>query len=99
LTLEAIVTTATLRPVGGSTVVAIPPALLVQLGLSARSVVTLRVENGALVIEPARARPTLDDLLAQCDLSAPFNTDEQASIVAKAAWEWTRSPTLAIHVS
>jgi antitoxin ChpS len=72
------VTTATLRPVGGSTVLAIPPALLAQLGLSARSVVTLRVENGALVIEPSRARPTLDELLAQCDASAPLSAEDHA---------------------
>ena len=71
-------TTATLRHVGGSTVVAIPPALLAQLGLGARSVVSLRVENGALVIEAARQRPTLDELLAQCDPSGPMSADEQA---------------------
>jgi antitoxin ChpS len=69
-------TTATLRPVGGSTVLAIPPALLSQLGLGARSVVSIRVENGALVIEPARSRPTLDELLAQCDPAAPLSDDE-----------------------
>jgi antitoxin ChpS len=70
-------TTATLRPVGGSTVVAIPPVLLAQLGLGPRSVVSLRVHNGALVIEPARQRPTLDELMAQCDPSRPMSDDER----------------------
>jgi antitoxin ChpS len=71
-------TKATLRSVGGSTVVAIPPAILQQLGLSARSVVQLSVENGTLVIAPAIHRPKLDDLLAQCNLDAPFTADEGA---------------------
>jgi antitoxin ChpS len=71
-------TKATLRPVGGSTVVAIPPAILQQLGLGARSVVQLSVENGTLIIAPAIQRPNLDDLLAQCNLHAPVTADEKA---------------------
>jgi antitoxin ChpS len=78
-------TKATLRPVGGSTVVAIPPAMLQQLGLGARSTVQLSIENGTLVIAPTVHRPNLDDLLAQCDPTAPLNADERA---------WLRSAPL-----
>ena len=60
---------ATLRQVGGSVMVAIPPALLEQLNLSARSIVGIAVEHGRIVLEPKSRRPrwTLDELLAQCE--------------------------------
>ena len=64
---------ATLRQVGGSVMVAIPPVLLEQLNLSARSTVGIAVEQGRIVLEPKSRRPrwTLDELLAQCDSVAP----------------------------
>ena len=72
--------TAKLRAVGGSTVVAIPPALLAELGLSAKSSVEMRVEKGSLVIEPSprkRPRYTLEELMAGCDLTQPFSEEER----------------------
>ena len=64
---------AKLRQVGGSTVVAIPPALLKQLGLGADSRVSVTVERDRLVIRPeARPRYSLAQLMSQCDLTAPM---------------------------
>ena len=63
---------AKLRQVGGSTVVAIPPALLEQLGLKADARVTVSIESDQLVIRPqTRPRYSLAELMAQCDLKAP----------------------------
>lgn len=63
--------TTSLRKVGGSVMLAVPPALLDVLGLSAGARVGLAVENGRLMVEPeARPRYTLEELLAQCDASA-----------------------------
>lgn len=55
-----------LRKVGGSVMLAVPPALLDLLHLAAGARVSLAVENGCLVVEP-QVRPayTLDALLAE----------------------------------
>ena len=64
---------AKLRQVGGSTVVAIPPALLKQLKLAVDSRVTVSVEKDQLVIKPeARPRYSLAQIMGQCDLTAPL---------------------------
>ncbi len=75
-----------LRKIGGSTVVAIPPHVLEALALTAGSEVTVDVDHGRVVLSPAakRTKPTLADLLAQCDLSVPYTPAEQAEIDA---WE------------
>ncbi|MCM5554167.1 AbrB/MazE/SpoVT family DNA-binding domain-containing protein [Pleomorphomonas sp. NRK KF1] len=63
--------TTNLRKVGGSIMLAVPPALLDVLQLSAGAKVGLAVDNGRLVVEPkARPRYALDELLAQCDPAA-----------------------------
>ena len=47
--------------------VAIPPSLLEELGLSSDAAVGLSVKGGRLIVDPKeRRRYTLDDLLAQC---------------------------------
>lgn len=70
--------TANLRKVGGSVMVAVPPALLDVLHLSAGATVAMAVDNGRLVIEPqARPRYTLEELLAQCDGSADVSSEDQ----------------------
>ena len=56
-------TTATLRTLGGSIVLAIPPSLLESLQLKAGSTVDIRLENNYLTLKPARKRYTLDELL------------------------------------
>ena len=70
--------TTSLRKVGGSVMLAVPPAILDLLQLEAGSSVGLAVANGRLVIEPmTRPRYTLDELLAQCDAAAPINTQDR----------------------
>jgi antitoxin ChpS len=68
--------TTNLRKVGGSTMLAIPPAILELLHVQAGATVNLNIENGRLVVRPqSKTRYTLDELLAQCDPAAPV-TDE-----------------------
>ncbi|PTE19510.1 antitoxin [Cereibacter changlensis JA139] len=59
--------TTKLRKVGGSVMMAVPPALLDLLHIGAGAKVGLAVDNGRLVVDPQpRPRYTLDELLAQC---------------------------------
>lgn len=71
--------TTNLRKVGGSVMLAVPPAILDLLQLSAGARVGLAVDNGRLVVEPhGRRRYTLEELLAQCDASAePADEDRR----------------------
>ena len=79
-------TKATLRALGGSTVVVIPPAFLCQLGLAAKSTVDVEIRDGQLIIAPAK-RPhyTLEGLMAQCDLTQPETAAER---------EWLDAPAV-----
>lgn len=62
----------TLRKVGGSVMLAVPPALLDILHLQPGAVVGIAVERGRIVVEPRqRHRYTLKELLAKCDPKAP----------------------------
>ena len=56
---------------------AVPPALLDLLQLSAGATVGLAIDHGCLVVNP-RPRPsyTLDELLAQCDPIATATTED-----------------------
>jgi antitoxin ChpS len=70
--------TTNLRKVGGSVMLAVPPALLDVLQLSPGAKVGLTVDNGRLVVEPkVGPRYTLEELLAQCDASAELTTEER----------------------
>lgn len=63
--------TTSLRKVGGSIMLAVPPALLDILHLRPGVKVGIAIESGRLVVEPQqRPRYTLDELLAQCDPKA-----------------------------
>ncbi len=63
--------TTNLRKVGGSIMLAVPPALLDVLQLQPGAKVGIAVESGRLIVEPRqRPRYTLDELLAQCDPKA-----------------------------
>lgn len=65
-----------LRKVGGSIMLAVPPALLNILQLRAGATVGIAVDNGRLVVDPQpRPHYTLEELLAQCDGTAE-STDE-----------------------
>ena len=69
--------TARLRNVGGSVMLAVPPAILKMAQLYSGATVSIAVENGRLIVEPETGkRYTLSELLAQCDSSAPVPTDD-----------------------
>ncbi|CCG09133.1 AbrB/MazE/SpoVT family DNA-binding domain-containing protein [Pararhodospirillum photometricum] len=78
--------TTNLRKVGGSVMLAVPPALLDVLNLSAGGKVGLSVENGRLVVEPkVRRRYTMAELLAASDYSQPQTAEDR---------EWGESPAV-----
>ncbi len=73
-----------LRKVGGSVMLAVPPAVLDLLHLKAGAAVGVGVDGGRLVVEPRpRARYSLDELLLQCDASAPLSAEEQEWLSAR----------------
>ena len=58
----------------------IPQALARALGLAAGGRMGVSVEEGKLIAEPAskpRPRFALEDLLAQCDPSAPLSAEDE----------------------
>ena len=76
--------TTNLRKVGGSVMLALPPAILDQLHLKAGATVGLAVQGDSLVLKPhPKPRYTLDELLAKCDYSQPRTPEEQ---------EWLEAP-------
>lgn len=76
--------TTNLRKVGGSVMLAVPPAILEVLHLQAGATVALAVDDGRLVIEPKpRPRYTLAELLAASDYSEPLPPEER---------EWVDAP-------
>ena len=78
--------TTNLRKVGGSVMLAVPPALLEVLHLTAGAKVGVIVDNGRLVIEPQpRPRYTLAELLEQCDVSAEISDEDR---------DWLDSPAV-----
>ena len=67
----------TLRQVGGSVMLAIPPALLETLPLQPGTKVGVAIEGGRLVVEPRqRPRYTLEEVLAQCNPKAPRTSED-----------------------
>jgi len=63
--------TTNLRKVGGSVMLAVPPALLSVLQLHPGAKVGIAIESGCLVVQPRQhPRYTLGELLAQCDPKA-----------------------------
>ena len=71
--------TTNLRKVGGSVMLAVPPAILDMLQLSAGAAVGMAVDHGRLVVEPAqRPRYRLDELLAACDGNATVESGDRA---------------------
>ena len=76
--------TTNLRKVGGSVMLAVPPALLDILHLQPGAKVGIAVESGRLVVElRQRRRYTLDELLAQCDPKASRAKEEQEWLDSK----------------
>jgi len=78
--------TTNLRKVGGSVMLAVPPAILDLLHLQAGTTVGLSVDHGRLVVEPQpRRRYTLAELLAASDYSEPQPLEER---------EWVDAPAV-----
>jgi len=78
--------TTRLKKVGGSIMLAVPPAVLKTLGLSTDSEVGMTIDNGCLIIEPQkRPRYSLDELLAQCDPHAEMSDEDR---------EWIDTPAV-----
>lgn len=78
--------TTNLRKVGGSVMLAVPPAILDLLHLKAGATVGVAVDGGRLVVEPSpRPRYTLAELLAASDYSQPLPLEER---------EWVDSPAV-----
>ena len=68
-----------LRRVGGSVMLAVPPALLDLLNLGSGAKVDIGIEDGRLVVAPrARPRYTLDELLAQCQEEFVISADDRS---------------------
>jgi antitoxin ChpS len=75
--------TTNLRKVGGSVMLAVPPAILDQLGLKAGSTVGLAVEGERLILQPkSKPRYTLEELLAGSDYSQPMSAEDREWIDA-----------------
>ena len=67
-----------LRKVGGSVMLAIPPALLDILRLQPGAQVGIAIESGRLVVEQRqRPRYTMDELLAQCNPKAARTREDR----------------------
>lgn len=78
--------TTNLRKVGGSVMLAVPPALLEQLHLQAGATVGIAVSDGQLVIFPKpKPRYTLAELLAASDYSQSQPPEER---------EWIDAPSV-----
>jgi antitoxin ChpS len=76
--------TTNLRKIGGSVMLAVPPALLDILRLQPGAKVGIAVESGRLIVEPRqRRRYTLDQLLAQCNPKARRSKQEQEWLDSK----------------
>lgn len=70
--------TTNLRKVGGSVMMAVPPALLDILGLRPGNKVGMGIERGRLIVEVRKQpRYTLEELLAQCHPKAARTKEER----------------------
>jgi antitoxin ChpS len=70
-----------LRRAGGSLTLTIPKVFARELGLAEGGKVGVSVAEGKLIADPAaerRPRYTLEELLAQCDPSAPRSEEDEA---------------------
>lgn len=78
--------TTNLRKVGGSIMLAVPPAILDLLHLEVGATVGLEVDGGRLVVDPnVKHRYTLTELLEASDYSQPQPAEEREWIDAPSA--------------
>jgi antitoxin ChpS len=77
---------AKLRKVGGSIMLAVPPALLDILRLRPGARVGIAVHGGRLVVEPdPRPRYSMTELLAQCNPKSPRRKQDREWLDGKPA--------------
>ena len=78
--------TTSLRKVGGSVMLAVPPAIPELLKMQAGTAVGVSISGDCLVVT-AQPRPqyALEDLLAQSDYDAPLSAEDR---------EWLDAPSL-----
>jgi antitoxin ChpS len=77
--------TTNLRKVGGSIMLAVPPAILELLQLGAGATVGVSVDGGRLIVESQpRRRYTLAEVLAASDYSQPQPPEEREWVDAAA---------------
>lgn len=75
-----------LRKVGGSIMLAVPPALLDILRLRPGAQVGVAIESGRLVVQPQPRRSyTLEELLAQCNPKKARTKEEREWFSGKQA--------------
>jgi antitoxin ChpS len=75
-----------LRKVGGSVMLAVPPALLDLLHLEVGATVGIAVDGERLIVDPkVKPRYTLEELLANSDYSQPQPPEEREWVDAPAA--------------
>jgi antitoxin ChpS len=75
-----------LRKVGGSIMLAVPPAYLELLHLKAGAAVGVDIDGGRLIVEASpKVRYTLDELLAASDYSGSASPVEREWLDAPAA--------------
>lgn len=75
-----------LRTVGGSVMFAIPKPILEAMNLEPNQAVGLSIENGKITFDPVpnapkrprRSKYTSAELVAQCDMSPPLSSEDQA---------------------
>jgi antitoxin ChpS len=68
----------TIKKWGNSAGMVIPGVVLAELGLKVGQSMEAEVKNNQLILKPvARKRYTLEELLAQCDLNAPMQSEEE----------------------
>jgi antitoxin ChpS len=78
--------TTNLRKVGGSVMLALPPAILELLQLRSGASVGVSVDEGRLVVTPhSRPRYRLTELIAQCDATAEISAEDR---------DWVESPAV-----
>ena len=75
--------TTNLRKVGGSIMLAVPPAILELLHLEVGATVALSIDGDHLVVDPkVKPRYTLDELLAASDFAYPQPSEQREWIDA-----------------
>lgn len=69
---------ATLKKAGGSLIVTVPASIRDALHLAEGQHLDVGLDDGAIVLRPARPRYSLEELVAKCDFDQPYSDEERA---------------------